>query len=150
MAILIREFGSIQRDGFTNNNILSLGQRREISYIPLSILERRSRLYCYINYIIFKASLQQFEVVWVLLMISLTTVGQLWIKIGPLKRQVKFRNLYFGLNTKTEVHLLFVVVVVNSQTPYYIASRRLSERVFGISDIPKFRSSLTGFLTGQG
>ena len=41
---------------FINNSIFTRRQRRETSYIPLSILERRNSLYCYVIYIIFTAS----------------------------------------------------------------------------------------------
>ena len=43
---LVAYNGKVNEDSFTNQSIFSdcsLGLRREISYIPLSILERRSR-----------------------------------------------------------------------------------------------------------
>ena len=43
--------GSVNKHGFTNNSIFSLGKRREISYTPLSMLERRCRSHGYVIYI---------------------------------------------------------------------------------------------------
>ena len=113
---------NVNEDVFTNNSVLTFGQRQETSYIPLSILKRRSFSYCYVIYTIFMVSLQRQKLkrsksFGLFCIILLTIVRQLWfeIKITSSKKQIKFRDLCFiCVNTKIEVHLFFAVAAASS------------------------------------